>query len=1042
MSCLGAYDGLRAKGKQVEFRILGPVQLLAHGRQYDLGSKKERYVLAALVYNQPGRPVSAETLVARLWGPDPPDKARDQLYVYVSRIRRALRFASGEDRDWVPGHAGAYTLAANAEAVDLWRFRGLREQARAAREKGDDHGAATLYRQAEQLWRGVPLAGLDGHWADGIRVSLAEDRLAVQIDRIDAELRLGRHAALVGELFDLTAQHPLNQEPARQLMLALYGSGRKPDALRVYRTFRRRLQEEDGSDPTPELDDLHQRILSGRPESGARARADQPRPPDALASPIPPARPASTLPRDNPDFTGRAAELGTLMGWMHSERGRATVPVVVISGMAGVGKTALAVHAAHLLGSQYPHQVHLELRAHNPDGRPVDPASALATALRTLGVAGDRLPASIDERASMWRAQARGALVVLDDAVSADQVLPLLPSAPGCAVLITSRLRSLNLPGMLPLSLRTLPPADAATLFTRIAGTDLASDPATVTSVVALCGHLPIEIQLAAGLLRRHRPAWTMEDLITRLQEVGAEDRGLSASLELSYHYLTPEQQRLLRRIALHPDGSFSGYAGAALADDPRPSATERGLEALVDYHLIEEPARGRFAFHDLIRQYARHLAQALDPEQDRRRALRLLLDYYVRLAEGADTVTHPFHRRMTVPASVTDSNGATAPPALPSLRTRQDGKKWLETEWGGLLQGAHLASAHDFPEHAGLLSHLLARFLDAWGDWADAIELHRLAATAWQAIGNADGEARALTDLSFALGQTGQYDEATGHARRALAIATKACDQANEADALNTMGVIRWRQARYPEARACYEQSLAIWRSLGDRHGEAETLHRSAIVLWHLRRPEEALRQAEHALTIFRELEDPQGETNALNNLGNLQQAEGYYAKAHGNYQQALAMFRDIGDRQGVAIAMTNIGDVCRHAGQHGEAVRHYRTALAEFQAIGDRRSQAEALIGMSTAFHEAGDHATAIDTFQKALVIAHSITEKYLQALAYLGLGEARIESRDFASAADDFAAAIELGQQIHDPDSEARARHGLRAALRHAARGSAQG
>jgi tetratricopeptide (TPR) repeat protein/DNA-binding SARP family transcriptional activator len=1030
-----------AKGKQVEFRILGPVQLWANDKPYDLGSRKERHVLAVLLWEQ-GRPVRASTLIDKVWGDDQPDKAPASLYSYVSRLRTRMREASGDSRDGgLPRSrsSGSYALDVASEEVDFRWFRELRGRANAAAADGDLEQSVALFHEGERQWRGAPLADLSGTWAEGVRARLNEERLAATIERLKIELRLGRHAYLVGELTDLAGQHPLNQEPTRLLMLALEGSGRKPEALQAYLAFRRHLREEVGSDPTQELDELHRRMLSDVPELGSKPSSFQPGPKAAPALLVPASRPATTLPRDNPDFTGRTAELGTLTGWMNSELGRSTVPVMVISGMAGAGKTALAVHAAHLLGSQYPHQVHLELRGHNRDGPPVDPASALGIALRTLGVPGDQLPPSTDERASMWRSRARGALVVLDDALSSEQVLPLLPSSPGCAVLITSRFRSLNLPGLRSLPLSTLPPFDAAALFTKVAGMDLARDPATVASVLALCGHLPIEIQLAATLLRRHQPAWTMDDLIARLREIRAEDRGLTASLELSYRYLNREQQQLLRRIALHPDMSFSGYAGVALAGGSRLSATEREIEALVDYHMIEEPARGRFAFHDLIRQYARHLAHVHDSEQDRRHAMRRLLDYYVRLAERADAVAYPFHRRMTIPASMIASNDMAGPVLLPSLGTRQQGKKWLESERSSLLHAARFASVHGFPQHAGLLPHLLARFLDAWGDWADAIDLHRLGAGAWHTAGNASGEARALTELGFALCQTGRYGEATSHAQEALAIArTAATGQPDEADALSTMGVILWRQARYPEALTCYEQALAIWQLLGDRHGEAETLHRGAIVLWHLRRPQDALRRAEQALAIYRELGDPHGETNSLNNLGNYQQALDHYEQALGYYQQALTMFREIGDRQGQAIALSNIGDVCRHSGQQAEAVRYYRTALEEFQAIGDRRSQAEALIGMSTAFQEVGDHSAAIDTFQKALLIAHSLAERYLQAQAYLGLGEAHIASADYGSAADDFRAAIELAQQIRDPDSEALARQGLRVALRHLSAG----
>jgi tetratricopeptide (TPR) repeat protein/DNA-binding SARP family transcriptional activator len=1039
MSRLGTYDGLREGEAAVEFRILGPVQLWANdGRQIDLGSRKERCVLAILLWER-GHPVPVNALMDKVWGDDLPGKVHSSLYGYVSRLRGHIREASGESTN--PGllrsnSQGSYALDVDSGDVDFRLFLELGEAARAAMAAGDAQRAAALFHDAERLWRGTPLADLSGPWVDQIRMRLETERLTMSIDRLDAGLRIGRHAAQVGEISDLAAQHPLDERLTGLLMLALNGSGRTSEALAVYRRFERQLRDEDGSDPTPELADLHLRMLK---DSQALITRPSGRLPVSLvpAPRTPLESSASTLPRDNPDFTGRVAELEMLAGWVSSEQGRSTVPVIVISGLPGVGKTALAVHAAHLLGDQYAYKVHVGLRAHDPASQPLEPAAALATALRTLGVRDDELPKSIEDRATTWRSSARQALVVLDDARDEDQIVPLLPGAPGCAVLVTSRHRLLNVPGMLALPLRTLPPADATAFFTTIADPSRITEPAEVAAVLGMCGYLPMQVQLAATQLRRH-PTWTMADLIARLREIRAEDRELTASIELSYRYLMPEQQRLMHRLALHPDSSFSSYAGAALAGTPPFPATGRMLDALVDYHLIEEPATDRFAFHDLIREYAKHVAHTREPERDRQQAIRRLLDYYARLADQADRVVYPFHRRLPVPAGPLAPDGRSTSPVLPLLRSRQDCKRWMEAERTSLLHAARYAATKGFHEYTGLLPHLLSKFLDAWGDWADAIDLHRRAATAWRAIGNPVGEARALIDLGFALSQMGRNDEAISHLQASLAITRESASQLDEADALSNMGVILWRQARYPQALDSQDEALAIWRSLGNRQGEANALHRSAIVLWHLRRPNDALRQAEQALAIYRELGDRQGETNSLNNLGDMHQAAGRNEQALTNYERALAMFRETGDRQGEAMAMNNIGDVCRRTGEQKTAIRYYRTALDEFRAIGDRRSQAETLISMGTAFSQEQDHSAAIDNFQKALVIAHLLAEKYLQALAYLGLGGARLERADYGSAADDFRMAIELSQQIQDPESEARARDGLRMTLLHGRRG----
>ncbi|HEX4834329.1 MAG TPA: tetratricopeptide repeat protein [Trebonia sp.] len=988
-------------------------------------------MLAVLLWER--GPVSGSALIEKVWGDEQPNSVHATLHSNVSRLRRNLRRGGRNPDDGGllrSGSSGTYSLDVAPGEVDFRVFRALVGRATSAAASGDFEQAVALFREADQLWRGVPLADLSGSWVEGVRMRLEEEGLTAALDCLDAELHLGRHASLVGKLRDLAAQHPLNERAVRLLMLALHGSGRMQDVSQVYLKHRRLMLDELGSDPTPGLDKLYRQMLGDAPETNGRRPARR----AESAGLVPPPRTASTLPRDNPDFTGRAAELGLMASWLNSGEGRSTVPVILISGMPGVGKSSLAVHAAHLFSRQYTRQIHLELRAHSaaapPQGPalPLDPATALGAALRALGIPTDQIPASLDDRLALWRSRAHGILLVLDDALNSGQVLPLLPSAPGCAVLVTSRLRAHDIPGLRALPIETLPPADAAALFTKIAGPEHASDPDGLASVLALCGHLPYRIQLMASLLRRHQRAWSIRDLIERMHEIRAEEGDMSASLELSYRYLMPDQQQLLRRLALHPDGSFSGYAGAALAGGAQPLATQRAIEALADYHLIEEPARGYFTFHDLIHQYAQRIAEDRDPEAGRRQAIGRLLDYYVSLAERADMLVHPFHQRIVPPSN---GNGTSAAPVLPELRTRQDSKKWLEGERRSLLHAARYALDSRFYWHAGLLPHLLARFLDDWADWAEAIDLHGVSASAWQALGNASGEARALSDLGFALGQVGRYDEARGHAQRALTIARQAGITAGEAGALSTLGVLSWRQARYPEALDRYDEALALWRSLGNQHGEAETLHRRAVVSWQLRRAADSQREAEQALAIFRTLGDPQGEVNALNNLTGMHLEAGSYEQALRNFRQVPGMFRELGDRQGEAMALSNIGELYSLTGRYAEAIDHYRTAADELRNLGDRRSQAEALIGMGVVFRQSRDYAAAIDVFQKALVIAHDLAEKYLQVQVYLGLGETREQSGGRLAAAGDFEAALELSEQIGDPDSATRARRGVNGA-----------
>jgi len=1002
----------------VEFRILGPVDLYIDDRACDLGSPKERSVLAVLLYYL-GRPVTADRLIAHLWGDDPPASALSALYGHVSRLRTSLRRATGDDRDWLARRSG-YLLDVSEESVDYWRFRRLCDQARSAADHGDDKSVAELLREAEELWRGTPLADVGGAWADGIRISLEEDRFAVRIERIEAELRLGRHAGLVGEIRGLTTRHPLDERLARLLMLALDGCGRRAEALAAYLDFRQRLAAESGSEPGTELQQLHMRMLAEDPAP----IVPRPRLPSRAPTPVAAQtdRPLNTMLRDNPDFTGRVAELDAIRCWLCPGNEQSAVSVVVIAGMAGVGKTALAVRAAHLHRDRYPDQFYFALRGNAPDGEPVAPISALGALLRMLGVPDALIPEGAEDRAALWRSllMGRQALILLDDALDAAQVRPLLPGAPGCAVLVTTRRRTIDLPGMFWLPLASMRPPEAASLFTRTAGEGRSGDHASVASVLRLCGYLPLEIEIAACELRRH-PAWDAGDLASRLREADMGDRRVARALELSYRHLTAAQQRLFRLLALHPAPGFSRHAAVATIEGQPLAETQRTLDVLLDHHLIEESAPDHYTFHDLVREYAHDLAETCDTAADRDRARRRLLDYYLWLVGEADRIVYPFHRRM-------DARLPRPPANLSLPGTRREVQQQVAAELPGLLSLARYATSYGRARHIGMLSQALARFLDTWGYWADAADLHSLAATAWRSAGNTRGQAQAQTDLSFIFQRLGRYDEALKCGSEALALARAAADRTAQAEALDRMGIALWRAARYREALAHYDESLSIWRALGDRDGEADALCHSALALWHVSRYAESFRRAEQALAIYRQIGDLHGEATALNNLADLLQEAGCPEQALTSYQQALDMFRDLGDRQGEAIAVHNIGITCGKAGRAEEALAHYRTALDIYRDLGDRRDEADALDNMGTAFQQLGHYSDALLHHQRALVLAHEIAERFLEARSCCGSGDAHLASRNYGAAADDYRTAIEVSRRIADRYQEAQALRGL--------------
>jgi DNA-binding SARP family transcriptional activator/Tfp pilus assembly protein PilF len=1008
----------------VEFRILGPVELRLGGQSYPLGSPKERCVLAILLWDL-GSPVATEMLIEGVWGNDLPDRPHACLYGYVSRLRRRLKDASRDHGQPVlRWHSGYYTLDAKPESVDLFQFRKLRTQARAMADSGDVGPAAALLRDAEKLWRGVPLAGLSGEWVERVRVRLDEERLAATGLRIELELRLGRHADLVGEISALAAQHPLDQAFAGQLMIALYRSGRQADALETYRRLRRRLTAELGNEPGARLRMLHDQMLKDDPELAVET-AD---PMTATALP-------SSLPRDNPDFAGRAAEMNLLLGRLEPESARPAVIVVAISGMPGVGKSTLAVHLAHILRDRYPDQLYLDLHTHHPTEEPVDPASGLALLLRTLNVAPARIPATLQERAVLWRTQLanRRTLIVLDDASDADQIRPLLPGVGDCLVLITCRRHMIGLPGVFWLPLDTLPLDEAVALFTQVAGPDRVTDTSAAASIARLCGCLPLAIHLTGHRFRNH-PAWSVADLVSRLHhcqhvldEIHTEDREVAASFELSYQYLTNSQQRMFRRIALHPGVDFSVHAASVAASDESLAETEQALDALLDYHLVEEHGPGRFSFHDLIRKYARHRALADENDLDQQLVVHRILDYYLYVAELAASAVYPFHRRLATRLTH-------IPASPPLLGTKADFQRWVATERTNLIGIVHYAARNNWVQHAGLLPHMLAQFLDTWGYWEDAVALHRLAVRTWHEAGNARGEASALTDLCFVLGRTGRHKLGLQCAQNALEMFRAQGDQRGEADALDRMGLILWQTSRYREALSCHADALAIRIAIQDRHGEADAFSHSAMSLWHTSRYAEALNYLRKALEIYKEIDDPRGEGTTLNNIADMQRHLGFYEEALDRYQQALIISRDIGDRQGEAILFSNIGSVCLRTGRLGESVDYYRKALSVYRNIGDRRCEADALNDLGAAYQLSGHYSEALIQHQKALVLARELAEPYKEALSLSNMGSAELGDNKYLSAADDYRAALELSLQIGDAYQEGLAEDGLGSVLLH--------
>ena len=996
----------------MEFRVLGPVELWSAGQERDLGPTRARGVLAVLLLT-PRTIVPAEALIDRLWDTRPPPKARESLSVYIARLRASLRQAVG-DGVRLAGRDRGYVLDVDPEAVDLYQFRRLRRQADALTAGGDYDHAALLLREADRLWHGPALAGIRGDWVGRMRDSLEEERRAAILKRVECELELGRHADLVGELGHLLAQYPLDETLVAHQMAALYGSGRQGEALSLYRDTRSRLVEEQGTEPGPALSELHQRILHGDPQLAGRLadrRLGRESGPD-------------TLPPETVEFVGRGEELGLLTG----SRGD-TPRVGVIEGMPGVGKTALAVHAARVVAGQYPDGMfYLNFHTHDP-GRPsLDAAEALHRLLRMMTAPTTPIPDAIGERAALWRAQLsrRRAVVILDDAARHDQIRPLLPVTGRCLILITTRRKLPDLEGAHALTLDVLSIDDAITLFRRMAGKGSTHSEDEVAAAVRLCGRLPLAIQLTAGRLAQDYPP-RLADLVEELSQSparlggpGAASPELMSAFDLSYRALEPDHQRLFRRLGVSPAAHVSLQAAAAL-DGGTLAEAEKALAALLDHHLLARAPAGQYRFQDLIRGYAAVRAAREDPEPEQRQAVGRLLDYYLHTADQADRVLLPFRRRM--PVSITQP-----PAASPALGTQEDAAAWLESEWRNILQAAQHAGRHEWKQKCADLTHALAGFVEVRAYWDEAIAAHTLALQACRDLVDPARIAQASLELSEVSQQTGRHEATLPLAEDAAAIYRSLADRRGEAEALDQIGMAHQRAARCREALAYYHEAWILYRDTADQRGVANTLSHSGVACWHLGRYPDAMGHLRDALSLYRDIEDRRGEAKTLNNLGKMQLYLGYHREALECYQKSLGIFSEIGGAKNEAILYHNIGSVYDYKGSYEEGLTAYRRALAIYRDIGDLPDEADVLNDIGAIYQRAECYDEALIYHQKARLIAEEIGNLSQQVIALRRIADVRRGSGRYDEAFDHYHTALRLAREIGDPYEEAKILEGI--------------
>ncbi|WP_159072680.1 tetratricopeptide repeat protein [Streptomyces formicae] len=707
----------------------------------------------------------------------------------------------------------------------------------------------------------------------------------------------------------------------------------------------------------------------------------------------PPSRPLVTrgLPPDVMGFTGRQRELERLLAVAGPGR---VVNIHTVDGMPGVGKTALATRAAHLLAEHFPDgQFFYDLHAHTPEVLTAQPVDVLAVLLTDLGIDPTHLPSSLEGRSHLWRDRLAGkrVLLVLDDAVGHAQIQPLLAASPGCLTLITSRRRLIALDGADPVSLAPLTPSEAAQLFVRRARrtpTD-SSEREAVAGTVRLCGYLPLAITLLAGRLRHKDPVlWPLarfaaefadaqEDRLGEFDD--GDNRAVYTAFTLSYRDLPADQQRLFRRIGLHPGPDTDAYAAAAL-DGTSPAATRRRLEALYTDHLLDETAPGRYQPHDLLREYACTLTLEHDTRDDRAQAAGRLLDYYLHAAQIADQ-----HLAPVTPYANSSTGSQVTTPGLPD---RAAALAWMRIERDNLLACIGTSTIDQAP-HAVRLTASIAAFLLQDGPWPQAATLHQRAAQTAHHNNDPVGEANALRDLGRVRYMTDDYEQATGLQERALALFKELGDWRGQANALNDLGCVYRMIGDYEQATGLQERALGLFEELGIRSGQANVLHELGRVRCMTDDYEQATGLQERALALFEELGIRSGQADVLHELGRLRYMTGDYEQATGLQERALALFEELGTRLGQANALHDLGCVRYLTDDYEQATGFLERALALYEELGTRLGQANALHELGRVRYMTGDNEQATGLLERVLALYVGLGDRLGQANALSDLG-----------------------------------------------------
>ncbi|GIF77447.1 AfsR/SARP family transcriptional regulator [Asanoa siamensis] len=917
---------------RVQFKLLGPLEVRVDDQLLQIGSPKHRILLASLLL-EPGRTVGTAELIEAIWGAAPPDNQRSALQVCVARTRALLEKTLGSSL--ISTERDGYRIDVDPDTVDVQVFQAWLSQARQRAAASDDDGEARALAQALTLWRGEALADIP---SDALHAQcgqmLIEHRLRAAERQIDLQLRAGRHVDVVSELTTLAARNPLREKLWLQLMTALDRCGRRAEALTTFHTARRRLADEIGIQPGDDLQQLYLRILRGGsgPSEGGPS-----------APPVP-----RQLPTEVTGFAGRAMHLRQLNGVLERHERDLTdrSTVLILNGMAGVGKTALAAHWARSVADHFPDgQLWLNLRGYDYRDA-LAPQQALTFVLRSLGVPGAKLPPDLEGQAALYRTitDGRRLLIVLDNAAASDQIRSLLPGGVGHFVLVTGRNEFSGLvvgEGATTVGLELFTTDEARQMLrSRIGHRKIAAELDVADRVIERCGRLPLALAIAAARAVA-RPAFPLSVLERQLADTPNDldafsgpdiDTDVRAVFSWSYRRLAAPAARLFRLLGLHPAADVSTAAAASLAgltaQQVRPL-----LETLAAAHLVVEHQPERFVLHDLLQAYGQELALALEPPAERAAAQRRLLEWMTRSAFMGRPLLQPSESQVELP---TVSDGV-EPVRFTGER---DAREWFEAERRVLVGGVHLAETTGSDDLCWRLAYAIWVHLQLTGAWDDLFTTHQAGLRAAERIGDQLGLIHMHSGVGNIQRVTGQSREAIRTHRAALTIARATAEELSIAMVLNNLGAAHRDAGDLDQALTCFRESCRLQEGNGRRGNLAITRYQIGLTLTAAGRIAEAIPALSRARRAFQGLGHRRADARTAQALAAAYELVEQYHEAARHHGSAAAVYRDLGDRCYEAAALTQLGHAYRRSGQNERCRDAWQRARAIYEELGSHEA------------------------------------------------------------------------------------------------------